>query len=408
MSQQASVSDPVPLFGPEMHHDPYPYYHKLRAIDPVYWSQRHQAWMVTGYDAVAAGLHDTRLSSDRSPLFAEMAGGGDDLKPFFSFLGKRMVFTDPPKHSRLRHLVSKAFTPHAVEAMRPHIQQVVDDLLDKVQDSGRIDLINDLAFALPATIIAEMLGVSPDNIRQLKQWSDKFIIFFNTHPSQISHQEYQTAHQAMQEMVEYFRAALPGIHQQPRPSLLETLFQAEQDGDRLSEEEVFANANLLMVAGHETTTNLIGNGMLSLLRHPDQMEMLRADPSLLSGAIEECLRHDNPVQFTNRVAQEDVVLGDKTIRQGQFVFLFVAAANRDPAHFPDPDRLDITREVHKHLAFGMGPHFCLGAPLARLEARIALETVLRRLANLRLATDALEYREGFNLRGLKSLPLAFG
>jgi len=401
------VSDPIPLFGPEMLADPYPFYRQLQAADPVYWSAQFNAWIVTSFDAVAAGLNDLRLSSDRSALFREMAGS-QELEPFFSFLGKRMVLTDPPKHTRLRGLVSKAFTPPAVEAMRPRIQQLVDGFLDAVQGAGRMDLVHDLAFPLPATVILNLLGLPAKDLELLKKWSDDFVVFFSNHPANITLDQYRAAQRSMQNIVEYFRAALPRIRMESQPCLLHTMELAEHDGDRLSEEELFANANLFLVAGHETTTNLIGNGMLALLTHPDELRRLQSDPSLIPGAVEELLRHDTPVQFTHRLALEDVSLGGKTIRRGQLVFLFLAAANRDPAHFPDPDRLDVTRAVHKHVAFGLGHHFCLGAPLARLEAQIAFATILRRLPNLRLATDKPVYRNNINLRGPQSLVIHFG
>jgi cytochrome P450 len=401
------ASDPIPLFSPEMREDPYPLYQRLRSVDPVHWSEKFNAWIVTGYDEVAAGLNDLRLSSDRSALLQQMAGS-KELEPFFTFLSQRMIFNDPPKHTRQRGLVSKAFTPHVIEAMRPHIQQLVDGFLDAKRGAGGMDLIRDFAFPLPATVIMEMLGVPPEDRDRLKKWSDDFVIFFSTHPAEISLDQYRRALQSMREMVEYFRAALPHIRSAARPGLLYTMELAEEQGDQLSEAELLANANLLLVAGHETTTNLIGNGMLALLRHPDQMKKLKDNPSLLPGAIEEFLRHDGPVQFTNRLARADVPLGGKVIRRGQFVFLFLAAANRDPAHFPDPDRLDVTRPAHKHLSFGLGHHFCLGAPLARLEAQIAFATILRRLPNVRLTTDRLTYRDNFNLRGLEALPVIFG
>jgi cytochrome P450 len=403
----STTADPVPLFGPEMLADPYPIYHRLRAADPVHWSEKFNTWVLTGYDGVAAALNDLRLSSDRSALFEEMAGS-DELKPFFDFLAKRMVLADPPKHTRLRGLVSKAFTPHLIEAMRPHIQQLVDGFLDAVRGAGRMDLIRDLAFPLPATVITEMLGVPPEDRDELKKWSDDFVVFFTTHPANVTLDQYRRALQSMRAMVAYFRAALPRIRASGRPCLLQTMGLPGDHGDRLSEEEVFANANLLLIAGHETTTNLIGNGIFALLSYPDQLEKLKADPSLIPGAVEEFLRRDGPVHFTHRLAREDVAVGGKTIRRGQLVFLFLAAANRDPAHFPDPDALDVTRAAHKHLAFGLGHHFCLGAPLARLEAQVVFATILRRLPKLRLAADKPTYRDSFNIRGLQSLPLAFG
>jgi cytochrome P450 len=305
-------------------------------------------------------------------------------------------------------LVGQAFTPHVVEAMRPHIQKVVDDLLAKRRDAGTMDLIADFAFPLPATVIIEMLGLRPEDRNQLKSWSDDFVVFFSTHPANVTLDQYRKALASLRAMVAYFRAAMPRIRASAHPGLLETMRQAQHNGDRLTEEEVYANANLLLVAGHETTTHLIGNGILALLQHPDQMQRLRADAALIPNAVEEMLRLVGPVQFTNRIALEDVELGSKTIHRGDFVFLFLAAANRDPAHFANPHRLDIGRTVHKHVAFGLGHHFCLGAPLARLEAQIAVATILKKLPDLRLASDTFTYRGNFNIRGMNALPVRFG
>lgn len=392
----------LPLFGPEMRADPYPIYRRLQEAEPVWWSESRKAWMVTGYDAVAAGLNDLRLSSARAEVFRKMAGDQEQLAPLFSFLGKRMVLTDPPQHTRLRALVIRAFTPHAVENMRPHIQEIIDRLLDAAAAKGRFDLVADFAFPLPATVIMEMLGLPSADLVLMHVWSDAIVAYFSSHPAEVTVEQYR---QAMQEMTAYFRAALPGIRKSGQPSLLRTLSEATEHGDQLSEEELFANANLLLVAGHETTANLIGNGMLALLRHPEQLAKLRKDPALIPGAVEEFLRFDGPVQFTHRLALEDVSLGGKTIRKGDLAFLFLAAANRDPAHFPDPERLDVTRHAAKHLAFGLGHHFCLGAPLARLEAQLAFAALLRRFPKLRLTDANLELHDNFNLRGYQALPM---
>jgi cytochrome P450 len=405
----ASPTDPVidtPLFGAEMLADPYPVYRRLREADPVHWYEAFGAWVLTRYHEVVTALHDPRFSSERTGAMQQMAGR-PGLTPFFDFLATRMVYADPPRHTRLRGLVSKAFTPHAVEAMRPHIQALVDQFLDRVQPHGRMDVVADLAYPLPVTVIVEMLGVPVEDRDRLKRWSDEFIVYFSKSPDQVTPEEYDRAARAVAAEEGYFRTSVARLRGEQR-SLLGAMARAEESGDRLSEQELYANANLLLTAGHETTTNLIGNGVLALLRHADQLEKLRADPSLLPGAIEEFLRYDSPVQFTHRVAKEDVAVGDKTIRRGQFVYLMLAAANRDPARFPDADRLDVTRKDNHHLSFGQGPHFCLGAPLARLEALIAFGTLLRRFPALRLATDRLEYRPTFNLHGLKALPVSFG
>jgi cytochrome P450 len=405
-SDTDAAFDQLPLFSHEMAQDPNPIYHRMRALDPVHWSEKYDAWLVTSYDAVAAGLNDLRLSSDRAKLLREMAGS-DELEPYFEFLSNRMVLTDPPKHTRLRGQVTRAFTPHTIEDLRPHIQQLVDGLLDAVEPRGQVDFIHDFAFPLPATVIMEMLGLPPDDRDQLKHWSDDFLIFFGTHPRNISLAQYRQALETTRAMSAYLRAAADRVRAGSRDCLLKTLELAVEQGDRLSEAELIATAQQLFVAGHETTTNLLANSVVALLRNPDQLQKLRDQPALIPVAVEEFLRYCGPAQFTHRLATADVPLGGKTVRRGQFVFLFMGAANRDPAHFPDPDRLDVTRAPHKHVAFGVGHHFCVGAPLARLEAQVALATVLRRLPNLRLAADKLEYHENLNLHGPKSLPLVF-
>jgi cytochrome P450 len=331
-----------------------------------------------------------------------------ELHRFFAFVANRMVFTDPPQHTRLRRLTCTAFTPHVIEGMRDHIQAVVDGFLDRAQEQGRMDLIADLAFPLPATIIAELLGVPPADRDRLKQWSDAFILIISSDPHAIPVAVFERAARAADELTAYFRAIVDQRRAAPRHDLLTMLEQAQEaDGSRLSDDELFATANILMVAGHETTTNLIGNGTLALLRHPDQLQKLRDDPSLLPSAVEELLRYDSPVQAVYRVAAEDLELAGRQVRKGQVVHLVLGAANRDPAHFPDPDRLDVTRSPGRHLAFGQGPHFCLGSPLARLEAGIALRSLLDRFPDLRPAADRVTFHPNPSLRGLTALPLTW-
>jgi len=373
----------------------------------VHWHERFGAWVLTRYDDVMAGLHDhARLSSARAERM-QAVSGDDALEPLFHLAGKRMSFTDPPQHTRLRHLVSKAFTPHAVAALESHIQGLVDQFLDRVEGRGRMDVIADLAFPLPATVITELLGVPPADRERIKQWSDDFMFLLSSDPSSIPHAHYERAAQGAQNLTDYFRVIVAERRANPRTDLLTALEQAEEQGDKLSEDELFGTANILMVAGHETTTNLIGNGLLALLRHPDQLQRLRDDPALLPQAIEEMLRYDGSVQFVTRIARDDVSLRGKTIRVGQFVHRVLAAANRDPEHFPDPDRFDVTRATDKQLTFGNGIHICLGIALARLEGRVAFRTLLRRFPAMRLDAEAVEYRDNFNLRGLKALPVAF-
>jgi cytochrome P450 len=391
-----------PLFDQRMLADPYPVYRQLRERDPVHWHEPFGAWVLTRYDDVAAAFHDRRLSAERAEPLRLLAGQGS-LDPFFDYLACRMDFKDTPAHQRLRGLVSRAFTPHVIEALRPHIQELVDRLLDRVQGQGRMDVIRDLAFPLPGIVIGELLGVPVADRPQLKAWSDTFVGFFKTVPSATTTDEYQRSFQAARELGDYFRRVLDA----GSLGLLRALEQAEVDGDRLTEQELSANATLLLHAGHETTTNLIGNGLLALLRHPEQFQLLREQPSLIPGAVEEFLRYDSPVQFTYRRAAEDFELHGQPIRREQVVHMVIAAANRDPDHFIDPDRLNVTRNPNKHLSFGHGQHFCLGASLARLEGEVVFQTLLRRFPKLRLECESPPLQENFVLRGLQSLPAAF-
>ena len=300
-----------------------------------------------------------------------------------------MINNDPPTHTRLRGLVNKAFTPRTVETMTANIQQLVDQFLDAVQPAGRMDVIHDLAYPLPVTVIAQMLGVPAADMALFKKWSDELAVSASGIPT---FEELQTALRSRRELITYFRQVLAQRRAHPENDLLSALAEAEEAGDRLSEAELLSNAVLLLVAGNETTTNLIGNGLKALLENPEQLRKLRENPALIDSAVEELLRFDGPVQFTGRVALETLTLRDKTIRAGDGIQFFIGAANHDPEQFTDPDRLDVTRKDNRHVAFGAGPHFCLGAPLARLEARLAFAALLKRLPALRLQGTPLEYR----------------
>jgi cytochrome P450 len=289
--------------------------------------------------------------------------------------------------------------------MRPHIQQIVDQLLDAVQAQGQMDVIRDLAYPLPIIVIAEMLGLAVEERQRFKAWSDD--LFATLGVVRRAPNLMGKAAQSLAEMTGYITALSQERSLQPREDLLTGLVTAVDEGHRLSQAELVANVGLLLAAGHETTSNLIGNGSLALLHHPDQMDRLRDNSALIDAAVEEMLRYDGPVQIVYRSATEDVELDGKHIRQGQLVNLILGAANRDPAHFSKPDRFDITRDEGRHLDFGLGIHFCLGAALARLEGQIAFTTLLNRCPDLRLATDALEWQEHPTFRGLKSLPVAF-
>ena len=302
--------------------------------------------------------------------------------------------------------MSKAFTPKVVDGLRPRIQELVDELLDAVAAKGSMEIIEDLAYPLPVIVICEMLGVPPEDHETFKEWSRAAARSLD--PEEILPPEVQEERrQTLESFGDYFRALIVERRKDLKDDLISALIEAEEAGDKLTEEELLSTCILLLVAGHETTVNLIGNGALALLRNPDQLEMLRDDPSLAPRAVEELLRYDPPVQMTGRTALEDIEIGGGTVRKGQQVILLLAAANRDPERFADPDRLDITRDDTRHLAFSFGTHFCLGASLARLEGEIALGTLVRRFQGLKLQTEAPEYKENITLRGLASLPVAF-
>jgi cytochrome P450 len=393
------------LFGPTMLADPYPYYARLRRIDPVHWAEGPGHWVLTRYADIVSVLRSPHASAERIEINQRQVPA--EFQEVFTARKDAMINADPPRHTRLRLLVNKAFTPGAVAALTPFIQRLVDDLIDTVQPRDRMDVIRDLAYPLPATVIAEMLGVPHADRDRFKQWSDDTAAVVGNVAGGLSEGVLRRGVHGMRELRAYFRGIVVQRRIEPRDDLISALVKAQQEGDRLNEAELLANAVLLLNAGHETTTNLIGNGALALLRHPDQLRRLREDPALIPTAVEELLRYDSPVQFTSRVLKADLTLGGKHLRAGQTVLLVLGAANRDPAQFPDPDRLDVGRADNKHLSFGLGSHYCLGAPLARLEGRIVFETLFRRLPGLRLAHPAPVYRQNFNLRGLEALEVAF-
>ena len=394
-------------FIPEVHANPYPMYARLRAEDPVHWSALMEAWVLTRYDDVVAVLTDSRFSADRRQArnrFAdEIARREEEFGPFGRT--RTMLTSDPPEHTRLRRLVSKAFTPRMVEGLRPRIQEIVDELLDAAAQNGRMDVIRDLAYPLPVIVIAEMLGVPPEHRDQFKHWSDEIVGVLGG--PLVPQETLERSRVAVHELAEYLSGVIVERRREPREDLVSGLIAAEEQGQILSEDEMLATAMLLLVAGNETTTNLIGNGMLSLLRNPDEMQRLCADPSQVPTAVEELLRYDGPVQATGRVAMEDLEIGGQKVTKGQAVLTVLGAANRDPAQFGKPDELDLDRQPNEHVAFGDGIHFCLGAPLARAEGQIAFDTLLRRFPHPRPETDSLQWGGSFILRGLKSLPIVF-
>jgi len=390
-------------FLPEFHANPYPFYHRLRAADAVHQTPMG-LWVLTRYDDVVTALRDPRFGREG---FEQMLAAvyGDDTTN--ASRPRSMLFRDPPDHTRLRGLVSQAFTPRVIERMRSHIQEIVDRLLDRAQNAKAMDVIEDLAYPLPVTVICEMLGVPTEAHAGIRQWSADIARSLDAIGMPSDEGVVKRGRLARQAMLDYFRGIIPERRQNPRDDLLSLLIAAEEQGDKLTEGELLITCNLLFVAGHETTVNLIGNGLFALLNHPDQLDKLRENPTLIPSVVEELLRYDSPVQRTARITNTDVELDGRKIAKGSMVIAAIGAANRDPAHFPDPDRLDITRRDNRHIAFGFGIHFCLGAPLARLEGQIAIGTLLLRMPGLKLATSAPEWRESSTLRGLKALPVVF-
>ena len=394
----------VRLLDPEVLADPYPLYHRLRSEDPVHWDRFLHSWVVTRYPDVVKVLHT--FSADRTPTPEQLTTMDlSALNPIAQVMVKQMLFMDAPAHTRLRSLASVAFTPRRVEVLRGHIQQIADDLLDRVQGGGRMDVIADFAAPLPAIVTAEMLGVPTGDHPKLKKWSADFAEMlgnFQHNPDRVPR-----VLESTNNLTAYFKSAIAETRENPREGLIHSFMTAEVDGDRLTEEEIIANCIVTMVGGQETTTNLIGNGLLTLLRHPEKLAQMRDDPKLMPSALEELLRFESPSQHTGRIAREDVEMGGKQIRKGQAVMAIMAAANRDPERFPDPDQLILDRADNKHLAFGWASHFCFGAPLARIEGHIAFETILCRMPDLALSPSPLVWRSNSGLRGLTALPVTF-
>jgi cytochrome P450 len=388
--------------------DPYSAYTRIRA-EGMFYQEPFDSWVLSRYADCVAMLKDPRSSSDsrNSNMFQRFVeeNGADPDGPMLE--GSRpFLFMDPPDHTRLRGLVNKAFTPRVVEGLRPQIQQIVDELIDAVVANGSFEVIEDFAYPTPVRVICEMLGVPAEDHETFKGWSRELARSLD--PEEVLPPDVVERRQAsLDAFAEYFRGLIERRRLEPRDDLLSALIAAEEAGDKLTEPELVSTCILLLVAGHETTVNLIGNGTLALLRSPDQLERLRKEPSLARSAVEEVLRYDPPVQMTIRVAHENMEIAGETILKGQQAVILLASANRDPAQFRDADRFDITRQDNHHLSFGHGTHFCVGAPLARVEGEIALRTLVRRLDGLRLLTETPEYKENIVLRGLAALPVAF-
>jgi cytochrome P450 PksS len=400
--------EPVDLANPAFKANPYPFYARLRAEAPVYrltLADRRPAWLVTRYDDVVNLLRDDRfVKAKRQVMSPEQAAREPWIPRALRPLEQHMLDSDPPDHTRLRSLVHKAFTPRLIENLRHRVQALTDELLDASQPKGRMDLIRDYALPLPTTIIAELLGVPTRDRHRFQRWSNTIVTAQPTTWGLLK------AMPSLFLFMGYIHKFIKTRRSAPADDLVSALVAAREAGDRFSEDELVGMISLLLIAGHETTVNLIGNGVLALLNHPESLDQLRGDPSLIKPAVEELLRYDGPLETaTERFAREDVTIAGVTIPRGEMVFAGLASANRDESQFERPDTLDLTREPNQHVAFGLGIHYCLGAPLARLEGQIAINTLLRRLPDLRLAVpaDALRWRPGLVLHGLRALPVAF-
>ena len=370
----------------EVARDPYAVYRRLRERDPIHRMRLIDAWVLTRYEDADAMLRDHERF------------GAEDRR-FYDAGLTTMLDIDPPDHTRLRALVSRAFTPRSVSHWEGRVQEIADRLLDAVSGHDRFDLIAALGYPLPVTVIAEMLGVPADDMDRFEGWSNDIALIVEPilAPGQV-----ENVRRATGELFAYFETIVEARRREPRDDLVSALLAAEEEGDRLTREELLSTMLLILVAGNETTRNLIGNGMLALLRHPDQLQRLRDDPELLEPAVDELLRYDSPVQLDGRVVREDLVMGGKRLRAGQKAIALLGAANRDPAAFENPDALDVGRREASHLSFGRGIHYCLGASLAVLEARIAFRGLLDRFPSIRLASEP-RYRDGIVLRGVESL-----
>jgi cytochrome P450 len=400
------VVDGAPLefnpLDPAFIADPYPFYRRLRETAPVFKTPQG-FWLITRYDDVAFALRDKRFGKDFVGNMTRRYGGSGMNEPAIASLARTMLVQDPPDHTRLRGLVTKAFTARRVADMRPRIKKVVDEQLDRVADKGEMDVMRDLAHRLPVIVICDMLGIPEDHRAPFLAGSN--VNGRILEPVPMSREELDQANRNSLMAGAYFDQLCELRRREPRDDLTTELVRAEEAGDKLTAEELRANIGVLFGAGHETTTNLIGNGLLALHRHRDQWERLKADPSLIPNAVEELLRYDSSVQITGRVTNAEVEIGGVTLGATENVIALLGAANHDPAQYQDPDRLDVGRANVRPLSFGGGIHYCLGAQLARLEAELVFTALVERLPNIELPEkDAPAWRRSFTLRGLSKLP----
>lgn len=404
---------PFDPFHPDFLENPYRFYAKYREVDPVHWGQPPEpmapgCWYIMRHDDARTVIDDQRFCVDITNAIPRefLPPFPEEFRPLFEQTGDWFIFRDPPDHTRLKRLVSLAFTRKQVEQLQPRIRQVTNDLLDRAGDAQQLDAIRDFAARLPVIIIADLLGMPLDNREQLHRWSKAILAGMNLRHSDEAPRLLAEGTTAVLEFSAHLRKLFDEKRNHPDEHLMSRLIEvADADGDKLSDRELVATCILLFFAGHETTVNLIGNGLLALLQNPDQLQLLREQPELIHSAVEEMARYDASGHMTFRFATEDVELRGKRIARGDPIAVIIGAANRDPNVFPDPDKFDITRQDNPHIAFGSGRHFCLGAALGRMETKIAITTLLERMPEIRLLTDKLEWNPSIGLRGLKSLPV---
>ena len=400
----------IDLLTPERVADPYPVFAELRSRQPVFYNEHYRAWFIHRHHDLLAALKDPRFSSDRiRPVFEHKLTESQrrERAPTYRILGEWMVFRDPPDHTRLRKLVSRAFTPRAISEWRPRIIEVTDSLIADVAPRGRMDVISDFAYPLPAVVIAEMMGVPASDRDLFKGWSDDLMVL--VFGARGVEGRRRRAQNGLLELSEYLGGLVRRFRAAPAENLIHTLIRAQEGDDTLTDDEIVGTCILLLFGGHETTTNLIGNGLHALLAHPDQLERLRTnhDGEYLRAATEEILRFDGPSKMQVRMAASDVDVGDQMIRRHEMVYLVQAAANRDPDVFADPDRFDLERNPSDHLGFGFGLHYCLGAAVARLEGSIALDALVRRLPDLRAGPEPAEWHPTLISRGMDSFCVSY-
>jgi len=400
------MNDPFDLMSAAALEDPYPSWKRLRDEAPVHFSEGWNAWLLTRYEDAAAAFKDKRLSANRSGGYAAKLPEPvrQHLAPLLGNLSRWTLLLDPPEHTRLRGLISKAFVPRAIEAMRPRIAELVAELVEDVGEEPSFDVMAKVAQPLPTIVIGDMLGMRMSDWPKLKGWSDALAAFMGA--SQMTQEVVAAARSAVLEMEENIRGVIADHRENPRDDLMTQLLRAEESGRMLDEAELLATCTSLLFGGHETTTNLIGNAILALARHDDARGKLAADRGLLPTAIEEVLRYDSPVKRMGRVVVEPFELRGQSLKAGDRVFMVLGAANRDEAMFERPDELDVARVDNRHLSFGLGIHFCVGAALGRLEAQLAVGALLDRFPELRLAHTGLEWQSNLTIRGVKHLLLA--